>query len=106
MNTTRDPDTAAHRSSSSGGAAPRSTRRAPGFREASLHDLLIDSCRIGPAPTRSREVFVITVSLVLSAVVLGVLGASAIGYIGAYSIIAVYLAGRWIYGERKVWTNR
>lgn len=82
------------------------TRRAPGFREASMHDLFADCCRIGPAPTRSREIFVIATTVALLAIIFVIVGASPIFIATASIIVAVYLIGRWVYGERNRWSIR
>lgn len=86
--------------------APSPTRRAPGFREASMNDLFIDCCRLGPAPTRSRELFVIATTVILLAIIFAVVQASWIFITMASVIVAVYLAGRWVFGERNRWNLR
>ena len=81
-------------------------RRAPGFRDASMHELFVDCCRIGPAPTRSREVFVIVVTAILLAAILIVVSAGPLYVLTASVIVAAFMVGRWVHGERKVWTPR
>lgn len=81
-------------------------RRAPGFREASLHELLLDGCRVGPAPTRSREVFVIALTAALLVIIFIAVQASALFMATASGIVVVYMAGRWVYGERNRWNVR
>ncbi len=78
-------------------------QRPAGLREASLHDLIMDTMRLGPAPTRSRELFVIVIAAVLSLVLIGVVG-WPVGYIVA-AVVTVHLAIRWVIGVRR-WGSR
>ncbi|MGO3325595.1 hypothetical protein [Gordonia sp. (in: high G+C Gram-positive bacteria)] len=71
-----------------------------------MNDLFVDCCRLGPAPTRSREAFVIAVTVVLLAIIFAIVQASWIFVATASTIIAVYLAGRWAFGERNRWNVR
>lgn len=81
---------------------PRSPRPA-GLREASLHELLMDTMRLGPAPTRSRELFVIVIAVVLTLVLIGIVG-WPVGYVVA-AVMAVHLVIRWVVGVRR-WGSR
>ncbi len=83
-----------------------SRRREPGLRDASAHDLFMDFCRIGPAPTRSRELFVLVVTVVLIALVLSVITPPLGAALVAVGIVAVIMALRWVAGSRNRWTTR
>lgn len=81
-------------------------RPAAGLRDASLHDLLVDCWRLGPAPTRSRELFVHAVSLLLIAIVFVILK-PAVGFmIAAVGIVAIFMGVRWFIGTRTTWAKR
>ncbi|GAA4670177.1 hypothetical protein GCM10023197_26980 [Gordonia humi] len=71
-----------------------------------MHELFIDCCRLGPAPTRGREVFVIAATAVLLAAVLIAVQAGLLFAATAGAIVAAYMIGRWAYGERTVWAAR
>ncbi|WP_336819753.1 hypothetical protein [Gordonia sp. MMO-8] len=87
-------------------SAGHSPRPEPGLLDASFHDLFMDCCRLGPAPTRSRELFAIGVTAVLIGLVLVIVqpplaaGAFAVGIAGAF------MAVRWGIGTRDKWTRR
>ncbi|MBM7368768.1 hypothetical protein [Gordonia hydrophobica] len=74
-----------------------------GFRDASFHDLFMDCCRFGPAPTRSRELFVLAVTALLLALIFAI-AQPAMGFVIAASVIvAAYMGVRWIIGIRTRW---
>jgi len=75
------------------------------LRDAGLHDLLADLFRLGPAPTRSRELFAGSITLILLGVVIGVVqpGPGAAAVIGA--VVLGHLAIRWALGVR-MWRQR
>lgn len=77
-----------------------------GLRDASLHDLFMDCCRFGPAPTQSRELFVHAVTLVLIAIVF-VIVKPAVGFmLAAVAIVAIIMGVRWLIGTRTTWVAR
>ena len=77
-----------------------------GLRDASLHDLFMDCCRFGPAPTQSRELFVHAVSLILIAIIF-VLLKPAVGFmITAVVLVAIIFGIRWAIGARTKWAGR
>lgn len=76
----------------------------PGFRDAGIDELIKDVSRLGPAPTRSREVFVTIVTVVILAAGILILEpepavAAAIAGAGV-----LYTAIRWVLGTRK-WSS-
>ncbi|QNG20125.1 hypothetical protein G4H71_13825 [Rhodococcus triatomae] len=83
---------------------PRVHREA-GLREAGLHDLLMDAFRVGPAPTRSREAFVVVLTLVLVGLIVALLQPEPVVAAIGGTAIAAYLVIRWIVGTRK-WGQR
>lgn len=77
-----------------------------GLRDASLHDLFMDCCRFGPAPTQSRELFVHAVTLLLIAIVF-VIVKPVVGFmIAAVVLIAIIFGIRWIISTRTKWATR
>ncbi|WP_420041547.1 hypothetical protein [Gordonia sp. MP11Mi] len=87
-------------------STPPAVRRPPGFREASMHDLFVDCCRLGPAPTRSREVFVIVTTAILLAVVFVVVRPSPLFIVAVSVVVVGFMGARWTVGERKHWNAR
>lgn len=86
---------------------PESSTRPPaGFRDASMHELFVDCCRLGPAPTRSRELFVIGVSAVLLAVIFALLAPTAGFVLVVTVLVGLYMVGRWVVGTRTTWADR
>ncbi|NLG47738.1 hypothetical protein [Gordonia sp. (in: high G+C Gram-positive bacteria)] len=86
---------------------PESSTRPPaGFRDASPHELFVDCCRLGPAPTRSRELFVIGVSAVLLAVLFAILTPTAGFVVAVTCFVVLYMVGRWVVGTRTKWAKR
>ena len=85
--------------------APR-RYRAPGLRDASANEIFMDMWRIGPAPTRSRELFVMLVTVVILAALLFVFSANVFGFVVAFVLIALVFAVRWFVGVRTVWADR
>ena len=71
-----------------------------------MHELFVDCCRLGPAPTRGREAFGIVVTAVLVAAILIAMQAGPGFIAAAVAIVAAYMVGRWVYGERTVWDAR
>lgn len=77
-----------------------------GLRDASLHDLVMDCCRLGPAPTQSRELFVHAVTLLLVAIVF-VIAQPPVGFmIAAVGVVALVMGVRWFIGTRTKWATR
>lgn len=70
-----------------------------------LHDLLVDSCRLGPAPTRAREGAVIIATVVLVALVVVLLRPPLVLAAIVTGAVALHLAVRWVLGTRK-WDRR
>ncbi|KXO98738.1 hypothetical protein [Tsukamurella pseudospumae] len=66
-----------------------------------LHDLFVDSCRLGPAPTRAREGAVIIATVVLIALVVVLLQPPLLLAAIVTGVVAVHLAVRWVLGTRK-----
>lgn len=87
-------------------SSARPTAHAPGLREATLAELALDLCRLGPAPTRSRELVVIGVTAILLAVLFAVFAPSAPAMIIVSLAIVAYLAVRWTIGARSTWRTR
>ncbi len=85
-------------------------RRSPDLHQTGSHDinfsnLLTDSARIGPAPTRGREIAVIVLTLILLAVVAAVVAPGVIATAIAAVVVVVAFAARWAVGTRK-WGKR
>lgn len=70
-----------------------------------LHDLFIDSCRLGPAPTRAREGAVIVATVVLIALIVVLLQPPVLLATIVAAVVALHLAVRWVIGTRK-WAGR
>lgn len=73
--------------------------------DSPLANLMSDSVRFGPAPTRGREVAVILTTIVLLAIILAVVQPTAVFIAIAAAAVAVSFAVRWAVGSRK-WSNR
>ncbi|WOC12300.1 hypothetical protein MP11Mi_13850 [Gordonia sp. MP11Mi] len=71
-----------------------------------MHDLFVDCCRLGPAPTRSREVFVIVTTAILLAVVFVVVRPSPLFIVAVSVVVVGFMGARWTVGERKHWNAR
>ncbi|WP_019202259.1 hypothetical protein [Tsukamurella sp. 1534] len=65
------------------------------------HDLLMDSMRLGPAPTRAREGAVIVTSVLFLAAVIAILQPPVIAAAIVSGVVALHLAVRWVLGTRK-----
>jgi hypothetical protein len=76
-----------------------------GFREAGLDDLIKDVSRLGPAPNRSREAFVIVVTILLLGALIAITQPAAPVAGVMVGAVAVYLAVRWVLGTRS-WSTR
>ncbi|MGZ9827600.1 hypothetical protein ACXYTP_11895 [Tsukamurella ocularis] len=70
-----------------------------------LHDLFVDSCRLGPAPTRAREGAVVIATVVLIALVVILLQPPVVLASIVTAVVALHLAVRWVLGMRK-WDRR
>lgn len=66
-----------------------------------LHDLFVDSCRLGPAPTRAREGAVILATVILIALVVVLLQPPVVLAAVVSGVVALHLAVRWVIGTRK-----
>lgn len=86
-----------------GGA--ESAHRPAGFSDARAHDLLVDLCRIGPAPARSRELFTLAVTFVLLTLVIYLVRPPAVVIAGIVALSTLWAAVRWTVGTRK-WDRR
>ncbi|ORM37496.1 hypothetical protein [Williamsia sp. 1135] len=73
--------------------------------DSPLGNLLSDSMRFGPAPTRGRELAVIACTFVLLAIVLAIVTPPVIFMAIAAAAIVVNFAIRWAVGSRK-WGSR
>ncbi|CAM3839927.1 MULTISPECIES: hypothetical protein [Tsukamurella] len=61
----------------------------------------MDAVRLGPAPTRSREIFVIVITVVvLAAGFVAFQPPAALAAVVA-AVIAAHMAVRWVLGSRK-----
>ncbi len=72
----------------------------PGFRDAGIDDLVKDTFRLGPAPNRSREIFMIVVLTALIGAVIAVLRPEPVVAIVMVAAAVVYMAIRWVIGTR------
>ncbi len=70
-----------------------------------LHDLFVDSCRLGPAPTRAREGAVILATVIILALVVVLLQPPVVLAAVVTGVVALHLAVRWVLGTRK-WDRR
>ncbi|BDH59048.1 hypothetical protein [Tsukamurella sp. PLM1] len=86
----------AHRSHSDSQPAPSNSP---------LHDLFVDSCRLGPAPTRAREGAVVVATVLLIAAVVVLLQPPVVAAAIVTAVVALHLAVRWVLGTRK-WARR
>lgn len=73
--------------------------------DSPLSNLLLDAGRIGPAPTRSREVAVLLATIIVAAVLLGIAQPGAGIAAAAITVLIVVMAVRWAVGTRK-WASR
>ncbi|WP_207841760.1 hypothetical protein [Williamsia soli] len=73
--------------------------------DSPLGNLLSDSMRFGPAPTRPREVAVIISTFVLFGIIAAVAAAPIVFVAIAAAAIATNFAIRWAVGSRK-WGSR
>lgn len=73
--------------------------------DSPLGNLMSDSMRFGPAPTRSREVAVIVSTFVLFGIISVVAAAPVVVMAIAAAAIVVMFAIRWAVGSRK-WGSR
>lgn len=70
-----------------------------------LGNLLTDSARLGPAPSRTREAAVIVTTLVLFGIVAALIQPGAVIVSIVAAITAVSFVARWVIGTRK-WDRR
>lgn len=70
-----------------------------------LHDLFVDSCRLGPAPTRAREGAVVVTTVLLIALVVVLVQPPVLLASILAGLAALHLAIRWVLGMRK-WDRR
>ncbi|MET9329402.1 hypothetical protein [Tsukamurella sp. NPDC003166] len=78
---------------------PHQPSRAPST--GALHNLLVDSCRLGPAPTRAREGAVVIATVVLIALIVILLQPPLLLAAIVTGVVALHLAVRWVLGTRK-----
>lgn len=75
------------------------------FREAGVDELITDVLRVGPAPNRSREVFVTVVNVALAGAAIGLLQPEPAVVAALVGIIAAVTVIRWVLGVRK-WSKQ
>ena len=86
-------------------------RRKPGLQLSSttlgeiLPNLFVDSCRLGPAPTRAREGAVVVTTVLLIALVVVLVQPPVLLASILAGLAALHLAIRWVLGMRK-WDRR
>lgn len=77
----------------------------PGFRDAGIDDLIKDTFRLGPAPNRSREAFMIVVMAALIGAVIAVITPELVVTLVMIGAGLAYMTIRWIIGTRT-WEAR
>lgn len=86
-------------------SATPDTGRAPASDPHPLHTLLVDSCRMGPAPTRAREGAVVVATVIIVALAVALIRPPVALSAIVLAFTAVTLAVRWVIGTRK-WNAR
>ncbi|KXO90010.1 hypothetical protein AXK56_07680 [Tsukamurella pulmonis] len=81
--------------------AHRPHQPAPAPSSGALHNLFVDACRFGPAPTRAREGAVVVTTVLLIALVVVLLQPPVVAAAIVSAVAALHLAVRWVLGMRK-----